>query len=247
MPVDEATSASQAALHEIAGRLNASATHGAVERMRLILALVPGRLCLTTSFGVEDQLLTYAAAEVGGIEIVTLDTGRLFSETHDLWRETERRCGLTIRAFEPARGAVAELVARDGLDGFYDSVAKRRACCGVRKTEPLGRALAGASGWITGLRAEQSEERADVAFASVDPARRLLKLCPLHDWTRDAVLAELRAHAVPVSRLESRGYRSVGCEPCTRALRPGEPERAGRWWWENGDSKECGLHVARAA
>lgn len=242
--MDEAPSR---ALPDVAERLNAAGgCAGVDERLRLARALVPGPLRLTTSFGVEDQLLTACAAAVGGIEIVTLDTGRLFPETRDVWRATEQRYGIAIRAFEPAPGPLNDLVARDGLHGFYESADKRHACCGVRKTEPLGRALDGASGWVTGLRGEQSGERAGVPFAAFDPARGLVKISPLHDWTRDAVLAELRARDVPVSALEARGYRSVGCEPCTRALRPGEPERAGRWWWEDSDAKECGLHVAPA-
>ncbi len=217
-------------------------------RLRLVREAVEGRLCLTTSFGVEDQLLTAVSAAVGGIELVTLDTGRLFSETHDVWRETERRLGVRIRALAPEPDRVSDLVARDGLDGFYDSVEKRRACCRVRKTEPLAKALAGAAGWITGLRGQQSDERSGAPFAAFDATRGLLKVNPLFDWSREAVVAELRARDVPVSELEARGYRSVGCEPCTRALRPGEPERAGRWWWEQGGAKECGLHVpARAA
>jgi phosphoadenosine phosphosulfate reductase len=229
------------ALNSRVGRL------GLDDRLRLVREAVSGRLCLTTSFGVEDQLLTAAAADVGGIEFVTLDTGRLFPETHDVWRETERRLGVRIRAVAPEPARVSDLVARDGLDGFYDSVEKRRACCGVRKTEPLAKALAGAAGWITGLRSEQSDERAGAPFAAADPDRGLVKISPLFDWTRDAVLAELRARDVPVSALEARGYRSVGCAPCTRALRPGEPERAGRWWWEQGGPKECGLHAAARA
>ncbi len=190
--------------------------------------------------------MTSHAAELGDdIEIVTLDTGRLFPESREVWRETERRLGRSITALSPTPEAVSALVARDGVDGFHDSVAKRRACCDVRKVEPLARALDGVAAWITGLRAEQSPERADIAFASVDVARGLLKINPLHDWTRAALLAELRARDMPISGLEARGYRSVGCAPCTRAVRPSEPERAGRWWWEAaGAGKECGLHLA---
>ena len=227
----------------------AEGVHSLSERLHLVLDQVGSRrVCLTTSFGIEDQLLTAASVDVGGsIEIVTLDTGRLFPETLDVWRATEDRYGFAIHEFAPAPHAVEELVARDGRDGFYESVAKRLACCHVRKTVPLQRALEGVGIWVTGLRSEQSAARAGIPFAAVDEERGLLKVSPLHDWTRPEVLAELRARDVPVSALEFRGYRSVGCEPCTRAVRPHEQERAGRWWWESQASvKECGLHVTAA-
>lgn len=249
--MDARNSGEISALAALAGGLN----HAALKlncpgaRLLLLRETVSGVLRLTTSFGIEDQLLTACAAEMADdIEIVTLDTGRLFPETHAVWHETERRFARSIAAFVPAPEPLAALVARDGIDGFYDSVEKRHACCDLRKTEPLGRALQGAAAWITGLRAEQSSNRAGVAFASVDAARGLLKINPLFDFTRNAVLAELRARDVPISALEARFYRSVGCEPCTRAVRPTEPERAGRWWWEGQDAaKECGLHVAAVA
>ena len=239
MPLDHPASS----FVESVAQLNAaSAGLGVVDRLRVVRQVVPGRLVFTTSFGVEDQLLTTAAIEVGGIEVVTLDTGKLFPETLAVWRETEARYGCTIAAIRPEPGDVDALVARDGEDGFMRSVPQRVACCGVRKTAPLGRALLGAGGWITGLRAEQSAERAGVPFASFEAGRGLVKLNPLHDWTRSAVLDALRRDSVPISALEARGYRSVGCAPCTRATRPDEPERAGRWWWEQGASQECGLH-----
>ncbi len=236
-----------ASLTDLAARLSqaARATHDVGDRLRLLRDLVPGRLCLTNGFGIEGQLLTAHAAELdGAIEIMTLDTGRLFPESRDLWQRTEQRLGVSIATFAPTPEAVAALVERDGPDGFYDSVAKRRACCDTRKLEPLSRALDGAAAWITGLRMEQSPGRKGVSFAAVDAARGLLKINPLYDWTRAEVLAELAARDIPVSALEARGYRSVGCEPCTRAVRPNEPERAGRWWWEGaGSAKECGLHA----
>ena len=239
MPLDHPASS----FVESVAQLNAaSAGLGVVDRLRVVRQVVPGRLVFTTSFGVEDQLLTAAAIEVGGIEVLTLDTGKLFPETLAVWRETEARYGCTIAAIRPEPGAVDALVARDGEDGFMRSVPQRVACCGVRKTAPLARALLGAAGWITGLRAEQSMERAGVPFASFEAGRGLVKLNPLHDWTRSAVLDALRRGDVPISALEARGYRSVGCAPCTRATRPDEPERAGRWWWEQGASQECGLH-----
>lgn len=214
------------------------------DRLQDVRQAVQGRIVFTTSFGVEDQVLTHAIAEHGlDIEIVTLDTGRLFPQTYDVWRETERRYGLRIRAFYPEREEVEELVARQGVDGFYDSVPQRRACCDVRKVRPLARALRGASAWVTGLRASQSPERQNVSFVTRDEARSLLKVSPLLDWSREAVVEFTTRHSVPVNALHAQGFPSIGCAPCTRAIRPGEDERAGRWWWEQ-SNKECGLHVA---
>lgn len=214
------------------------------QRLREARSIVEGRLVLTTSFGLEDQALTHAAAsEDLDIELVTLDTGRLFPETYDVWAETERRYGIRIQAFTPEQKALEELVRDDGIAGFRNSIDARHRCCGVRKMEPLGRALEGASGWITGLRADQSAHRAVTPFAEPDIVRRLVKVNPLADFSRDAVKDYVRANDVPYNALHDRGFLSIGCAPCTRAVRPGEPERAGRWWWEEEEKKECGLHV----
>jgi phosphoadenosine phosphosulfate reductase len=215
------------------------------QRLREIRSVVTGRLVLTSSFGLEDQALTHAAAtEDLDIEFVTLDTGRLFPETYAVWAETERRYGIRVRAFTPERNAVESLVSNDGIDGFRNSVEARQRCCGIRKLEPLSRALAGAAGWVTGLRADQSAHRSAAAtFADVDVVRRLVKASPLADWSRDSVRDYIRAHEVPYNPLHDVGFLSIGCAPCTRAVRPGEPERAGRWWWEEEEKKECGLHL----
>jgi phosphoadenosine phosphosulfate reductase len=175
------------------------------------------------------------------IDVVTLDTGRLFPETYALWAETERRYSLRIRGIYPQRRALENLVQQYGIDGFYDSRRARSACCDARKVEPLNRALAGAAGWIVGLRADQSAARQDTALIAADE-RGLLKFSPLFDWTREAVRSYAEIHRVPVSPLHDRGFVSIGCAPCTRAIAPGEPERAGRWWWEQDETKECGLH-----
>ena len=213
-------------------------------RLRAIRAAVQGRIVLTTSFGAEDQMLTHLVAQAGlDIELATLDTGRLFPETHDVWAETERRYGLRVRALYPDADALEDFVANDGINGFRHGQAARHACCGLRKVEPLGRALAGAACWITGLRADQSAARTEAAFAQFDPARDLLKCNPLLDWRRDAVAEFLATNDVPRNALHARGFVSVGCAPCTRAIGPGEPERAGRWWWETEGQKECGLHL----
>jgi phosphoadenosine phosphosulfate reductase len=214
------------------------------ERVAVAREAIGGPLVFTTSFGLEDQAIGHAILSQNlDIDLVTLDTGRLFAETHDVWAETEQRYGRRIRAIVPAQSALEALIANQGSDGFRNSVAARQACCHVRKVEPLNRALAGAQGWITGLRADQSQHRADVAFASLDAARGLIKINPLYDWTRDRAVAFTRAHDVPVNRLHAGGFLSIGCAPCTRAVAPGEPERAGRWWWEDEGKNECGLHA----
>jgi phosphoadenosine phosphosulfate reductase len=204
---------------------------------------IVGRLVFTTSFGLEDQAITHAIlSQALAIDIVTLDTGRLFPQIYALWSETEARYGRRIQAFYPERTGVEAFVAQHGIDGFRASIAARQACCAVRKVEPLGHALDGASGWITGVRAEQSWERATTPYAAVDPARGLIKLNPLLDWSRERVIDFVHEHGVPYNPLHDEGFLSIGCAPCTRAVRPGEPERAGRWWWEQEDKKECGLH-----
>jgi phosphoadenosine phosphosulfate reductase len=214
-----------------------------VNRLAEARRAIAGRLVFTTSFGLEDQAITHAILSQDlAIDIVTLDTGRLFPETYVVWSETETRYGRRIRAFYPERLSVEAFVAQHGIDGFRASIAARQACCAARKVEPLGRALDGASGWITGMRAEQSWERATTPYAALDGARGLIKLNPLLDWSRQRVIDFVREHGVPYNQLHDAGFLSIGCAPCTRAVKPGEPERAGRWWWEQEDKKECGLH-----
>ena len=213
------------------------------ERLSAARAKIPGRLVFTTSFGIEDQAIAHAIlTQKLDVDIVTLDTGRLFSETHDLWAETEQRYGVRIRAVFPDHEMVASLVARQGANGFRDSIEARRACCAVRKVEPLGRALAGSAGWITGIRAEQSSGRAQMAYAAFEAQHHVVKINPLFDWTRDRVAAFVHDQNIPYNPLHDRGFLSIGCAPCTRAVPPGAPERAGRWWWEEEEKKECGLH-----
>jgi phosphoadenosine phosphosulfate reductase len=213
------------------------------QRLSALSKAVPARVVFTTSFGLEDQAIGHAIfAQDLPIEVVTLDTGRLFPETHELWADTERRYGRRIRALVPERRGLEAWIARNGINGFRASVEARRACCGLRKVEPLGRALDGAAAWITGVRAEQSPDRALMSYAAIDPDQRLLKINPLLDWTRDRVGGFVREHGVPYNALHDRGFLSIGCAPCTRAVAPGEPERAGRWWWEETERKECGLH-----
>jgi phosphoadenosine phosphosulfate reductase len=217
------------------------------ERLQILSESVSGRAVFTTSFGMEDQAITHAIfSHKIPIDTVTLDTGRLFAETYDLWAETQTRYGQTIKAFYPDTATVEELVHANGINAFYESVAARKACCHVRKVEPLARALAGASLWVTGIRADQNSARQAMAFVEADTDRGLYKANPLLDWDQAPLDRYIAEHKIPVNRLHAQGFPSIGCQPCTRAIQPGEHPRAGRWWWENeagqaGD--ECGLHV----
>lgn len=215
----------------------------AVDRIKLLRDSIDGRIVFTTSFGIEDQaILEMIVRNTIDIDVVTLDTGRLFPETYDLWAQTESHFGRRIRAIYPRHDDLETLVEKQGINGFYASRETRLACCFVRKVEPLNRALKGARGWIAGLRADQSANRSDMALIAAEPSRRLLKLNPIFDWSREQVAAFAASQGVPVNSLHDKGFASIGCAPCTRALRPGEPERAGRWWWEDETRKECGLH-----
>jgi phosphoadenosine phosphosulfate reductase len=216
------------------------------ERLAGFCRRVAGRLVFTTSFGLEDQVILHMLREQAiDIDVVTLDTGRLFPETYELWAESERRYGLRIRAIYPQHQALEGLIGRCGINGFYTSREARSSCCYVRKVEPLNRVLDSASGWIVGLRADQSGSRYGTALVAVDD-RGLLKLSPLFDWAREAVRSYALTYRVPLSPLHARGFLSIGCAPCTRAISPGELERAGRWWWEHDEKKECGLHDSKS-
>lgn len=220
-----------------------AATSDLADRIGLVRASLTGRLAFSTSLGIEDQVILDAIAAGGhDVDVFTLDTGRLFPETLDVLDASSRRYGVPIRVLSPMAGAVEAVVARDGVLGFRSSVAARKACCDVRKVEPLRRGLAGARGWITGLRRAQATTRTDIAFAAWDPAFALIKVNPLADWSLADVERYAARRDVPVNALHVQGFPSIGCQPCTRAIRPGEDVRAGRWWWENEDGKECGLH-----
>jgi len=204
-----------------------------------------GRLVLASSFGPEDVVLLDAFDAVGHFpRVVTLDTGRLPQATHDLAeRVRERYPSLRLETLFPDAEAVAELVGRHGPNLFYESPELRKLCCRVRKVEPLRRALAGAKAWITGVRREQSPERAAAALVEWDDEFGLRKLNPLASWTSARIWSRIRERKLPYSRLHDEGYPSVGCEPCSRAVKPGADPRSGRWWWENPTgAKECGLH-----
>lgn len=249
---DEATATETATEESAAERLarraaTLNAALGAADvpaRLAGIVAGAKGPVVFTTSFGLEDQVLThFIATEKLPVTFATLDTGRLFPEAYALWQETEERYGILIRPYYPRHDAVELYVRQNGINGFYGSREARKSCCDIRKVEPLGRALAGADIWLTGLRADQSAARGGVQLAEADPARSLVKASPLIDWTRERARAFAEENGVPINPLHAQGFVSIGCQPCTRAIRPGEPERAGRWWWEDDAAKECGLHV----
>lgn len=202
-------------------------------------------VALASSLGSEDMVLSDAILRTRlPIHIFTLDTGRLHPETLALLGRVRERYGYEIEVFRPVAAEVERYVSDHGLNAFYDSLPLRQRCCHIRKVEPLARALTGRQAWITGQRRQQSEARASVALRQFDEAHGLVKFNPLADWSEDQVWAYLTAHGVPYNPLHDRGYPSIGCEPCTRAIRPGEDPRAGRWWWETRNNKECGLHVA---
>jgi phosphoadenosine phosphosulfate reductase len=220
-----------------------SSAESLAARLEIIENTVDGRIVFSTSLGIEDQVLFHAIAKANSrIEAITLDTGRHFPETYETLARTERLLGRRIRVIMPDANDVEELVSRDGVFGFRYAVENRKACCNVRKIIPLQRALRGAGAWVTGVRRDQSSTRAETPFGSTDHALNLIKINPLADWSMDRLKDYVAQHSVPLNPLHAQGFPSIGCQPCTRAIKPGEPIRAGRWWWENEDHKECGLH-----
>jgi len=203
------------------------------------------QVALSSSFGAEDMVLIDMLMRVDPkARIVTLDTGRLPQETYNVMDATREKYGAVIEVFFPQAEAVQAMVGQHGLNLFYHSVELRKLCCGIRKMEPLKRALAGLDAWMTGLRREQSVTRTALHKIEWDEGNQLIKVNPLADWTHDDVWKYIRDNNVPYNALHDRGYPSIGCGPCTRAVQPGEHERSGRWWWEHPETKECGLHVA---
>lgn len=203
----------------------------------------PGRLVFATSLGAEDQVLTHMiTVSGGGIPVFTLDTGRLPQETYDCLQATRDAYGLIVETVFPDRQEVESMVNQYGPNLFYGSLENRRRCCEVRKVLPLRRRLAGMEAWVVGMRREQALTRQTLEKVEWDTANRLVKINPLADWSLDMVWEYIRKHGVPVNRLHAKGYPSIGCAPCTRAVEPGADIRSGRWWWENPEHKECGLH-----
>ena len=197
-----------------------------------------------SSLAAEDMVLTDLILKAGlPIGIFSLETGRLHKETLSMVERVQERYGYEIALYRPVQAVVDAYVEKKGLNAFYDSVELRKECCNIRKVEPLGRALNGKKSWITGQRRAQSATRSDLSVQEYDGSHSMEKFNPLADWSEQEVWDYIRANDVPYNPLHDQGYPSIGCEPCTRAIQLGEDVRAGRWWWENPDSKECGLHL----
>ncbi len=202
------------------------------------------RLCLSSSMGAEDQVLTDMLVKINpAFRIFTLDTGRLFPETLNLIHETRLRYKTVIEVYFPDYRKVQEMVKDKGINLFYDSVENRKLCCQLRKLEPLKRALHGMQAWITGIRKDQTLNRFNTRVVEWDETYHLIKVNPLYRWSEKMVWEYIRENQVPYNELHDKGFPSIGCQPCTRAIAPGEDARAGRWWWEDQGHKECGLHI----
>jgi phosphoadenosine phosphosulfate reductase len=213
------------------------------EGLEIINNLFPGKTVFSSSLGQEDQIITDAIFKNDlSIKIFTLDTGRLFNETYELLEKTMARYKKPIEVFFPDAKDVEEFVSKKGVNSFYESAENRKECCHIRKVKSLNRALQGAEVWITGLRAEQTDNRKDMAMIEWLEDKQLYKFNPLINWTYAEVLDYIKEFYVPYNPLHDKGFISIGCAPCTRAIEPGEDPRAGRWWWET-SQKECGLHV----
>ena len=215
------------------------------DALKVLADRFPGGVVFSTSFGYEDQVITHDIFNRDlPIEVFTLDTGRLFAETYSVWNSTLDRYKKPIKVYYPIAKDVEDMVGKKGPLSFYESVENRKECCYIRKVEPLKRALKGKQIWITGIRGEQSGSRKDLPQVEWNEEHQLYKYHPLLHWTFDEVKAYIKQHNIPYNPLHDRGFVSIGCAPCTRAIKPGEDFRAGRWWWESSDKKECGLHVA---
>lgn len=213
------------------------------EILKQIADKFPNTAAFSTSLSEEDQVIThYIFANNLPIRVFTLDTGRLFPETYSVLSSTLERYGKKIEVFFPKHEGVEKLITEKGPSSFYNSLEDRKECCFIRKVEPLNRALQGVECWITGLRAEHSENRKTMPLVEKDEARNIIKVHPLTNWTTKEVKEEIKKYNIPYNILHDRGFVSIGCQPCTRAIQEGDDFRAGRWWWENTDKKECGLH-----
>ncbi|MBQ7419345.1 MAG: phosphoadenylyl-sulfate reductase [Prevotella sp.] len=215
----------------------------AQEVVGYFLQAYSGRIALSSSLSIEDQTLTdIIVRHDKKARIFTLDTGRLFPETYQLIDKTNLTYGIQIEVFFPDYREVQRMVCEEGINLFYNSIESRHRCCQIRKIEPLNRAFQGLDVWICGLRREQSVTRQDMQVVEWDEMHQLIKVNPLISWTEQQVWDYIRQHHVPYNKLHDKNYPSIGCEPCTRAVQPGEDVRAGRWWWESPDHRECGLH-----
>lgn len=218
----------------------------AVEILSAVIGEFGTALCFSSSLGAEDQVITAMLAGLDKtIRVFTLDTGRMFPESYELLHRTVNRYGMDFKVYFPDAAKVEEMVNSKGINLFYESVENRKTCCHIRKIEPLQRALKGYDAWITGLRRQQSVTRNDMKIVEWDAVNNLIKINPLIEWTETEVWDFIRQNNVPYNSLHDKGFPSIGCQPCTRAIEAGEDVRAGRWWWELPESKECGLHARK--
>ena len=225
-------------IHQISG-LNVAAA------LKLLADEFPGKVVFSSSFSYEDQVISHEIlSNYIPIDIFTLDTGRLFAETYSVWSSTNQKYNTSVRAYYPQALPLQNFVEEKGPNSFYESVDNRKQCCYIRKVEPLQRALAGQQVWVTGLRAEHSAARENLQQLEWDETNQVIKYHPLLYHTTEQVMHQIRQHNIPYNSLHDKGFVSIGCAPCTRAIKPGEDFRAGRWWWEDANKKECGLHSA---
>ena len=214
------------------------------DQLRKLVSLLPGKIIFTTSLGIEDQTITHIIFNNNlNIKIATLDTGRLFPQTYDVLSDTIIRYNKKIQVYFPEYGDIEKMVTEKGPLSFYQSIENRKECCRLRKVVPLNRALADMECWISGIRADQSDDRNKMDWIEYDKSKKLFKFYPLFNWSFDDVKNFVKENNIPYNSLHDKGYVSIGCEPCTKAVKTGEDFRAGRWWWENDGPKECGLHI----
>ncbi len=214
------------------------------QSLEYLSELFPDKVTLSSSFSWEDQVLSHFVLDAGlDIEIFTLDTGRLFPETYTVWSKTNERYKTNIKAYYPNQFEVEKYVNKKGPNAFYNSVSDRKGCCFIRKVEPLQRALKGKSVWVTGLRAEHSPERQNLEMVEWDEVNSIIKYSPLLHTSTEEIKKIIQENSIPYNVLHNKGFVSIGCAPCTRAIVAGEDFRAGRWWWEDSSKKECGLHA----
>ncbi len=215
------------------------------EALSLLSKNFPNKIVFSTSFGLEDQVITHIIFSKNiPIKIFTLDTGRLFPETYSVWSRTKEIYNKNISSYSPYTETIQNLVSEKGPNSFYESVENRQECCYIRKVEPLKRALKGNEIWVTGIRKEQSASRNNLSPVEWDENNHIIKYHPLFDWSFEEVKSFISKNHVPYNPLHDKGFPSIGCQPCTRAIKPGDDPRSGRWWWEDATKKECGLHIA---
>lgn len=228
-------------LKELKNQLNGFSIE---DQLKMLVSLFPGKVIFTSSLGIEDQVLTHKLFSNNiDVKVITLDTGRLFPQTYEVFSNTIIRYNKKIHVYFPEYESVEKMVTEKGPFSFYQSVENRKECCRIRKVVPLNRALNGMECWISGIRAEQSDDRNDMDWLEYDKSKNLYKFYPLFNWSFDDIKNFVKENNVPYNSLHDKGYVSIGCEPCTRAVKPGEDFRSGRWWWENGGPRECGLHI----